>query len=375
MADKYRVLVAAGGTGGHIFPAISIADALRELNPDVEIEFVGTRDRMEWIVVPNAGYKINNIWISGFHRRLTMKNILFPVKLTVSLLQSRSILRRFRPDVVVACGGFVAGPAGWVAGKMKIPVVLQEQNSFPGVTNRLLAKKAQIIFTAFQQAEHYFPKDKIRLMGNPTRKSLLKADKKKGFDRFGFNENKPTLLVMGGSGGARALNDAMLKNLDALHDKLGLQIIWQCGTRYYDDLKVRVNSKKYANLRLLSFLDHMAEAYAVSDLVISRAGAISCAELTMIGKPSILIPSPNVAGDHQTKNAMALADNGATILLKDKELNQRLYKEIEDLYKNPEKLNEISAAAKNMAMPDAAKHIAEEIITLIEKNYKRTGKE
>ncbi len=375
MADKYRVLVAAGGTGGHIFPAISIADALRELNPDSEIEFVGTRDRMEWIVVPNAGYKINNIWISGFHRRLTMKNLLFPVKLTVSLLQSRSILRRFRPDVVVACGGFVAGPAGWVAGKMKIPVVLQEQNSFPGVTNRLLAKNAQIIFTAFQQAENYFPKKKIKLMGNPTRKSLLRADKNKGFERFGFKEGKPTLLVMGGSGGARALNDAMLKNLDALHDKLGLQIIWQCGTRYYDDLKVRVNSNRYANLRLLSFLDHMAEAYVVSDLVISRAGAISCAELTMIGKPSILIPSPNVAGDHQTKNAMALADNGATILLKDKELNQRLYKEIEDLYKNPEKLKKISTAAKNMAMPDAAKHIAKEIITLIEKNYKKTGVE
>ncbi len=212
-------------------------------------------------------------------------------------------------------------------------------------------------------------------MGNPTRKSLLKAEKNKGFERFGFKEGKPTLLVMGGSGGARALNDAMLKNLDALHDKLGLQIIWQCGTRYYDDLKMRVNSIRYANLRLLSFLDHMAEAYAVSDLVISRAGAISCAELTMIGKPSILIPSPNVAGDHQTKNAKALADNGATILLKDKELNQRLYKEIEDLYENPEKLQEISASAKNMAMPDAAKHIAEEIITLIEKNHERTGTE
>lgn len=373
MADKYRVLIAAGGTGGHIFPAISIADALKELNPGIEIEFVGTRDRMEWIVVPNAGYKINNIWISGFHRRLTLKNVLFPVKLGVSLLQSRRIVRQFKPNIVVACGGFVAGPAGWVAAKMDVPIVLQEQNSFPGVTNRLLAKHAHTIFTAFQQAENYFPKDKIKLLGNPTRKSLLRADKEKGFERFGFKEGQPTLLVMGGSGGARALNDALLKNLDALHDELGLQIIWQCGTRYYDELKFRVNSKKYVNLRLLSFLDHIADAYAISDLVISRAGAISCAELTLIGKPSILIPSPNVAGDHQTKNAMALAENGATILLKDKELSQRLYQEIEDLYKNPGKLEELSKAAKNLGMPDAARHIAEEILTIIEKNTKEPG--
>lgn len=370
MDKSYRVLIAAGGTGGHIYPAIAIADALKKQNSATKIEFVGTRDRMEWIVVPKAGYKINNIWISGFHRRLTMKNLLFPVKLLVSLMQSRQILRRFRPDIVIACGGFAAGPAGWMASKLHIPLVLQEQNSFPGVTNRLLAKHAHTIFTAFQQAENYFPKDKIRLLGNPTRKSLLDVDKKSGLQAFNFQKEIPTLLVIGGSGGARALNEAMEFNLEKLHNELGLQIIWQCGEKYYDDLKQRIDTSKYPNLRLEPYLE-IAFAYAASDLVVSRSGAISCAELMMTGKPSILVPSPNVAGDHQTQNAMAMAENGAAIMIRDHELSQRLFEETTKLYRNQEKLNELSLAAKALAMPDAATNIASQIIGIVDNEYLR----
>ncbi|HKJ45835.1 MAG TPA: undecaprenyldiphospho-muramoylpentapeptide beta-N-acetylglucosaminyltransferase [Balneolales bacterium] len=365
MSKEIRILIAAGGTGGHVFPAISIADALRDQSESVKIEFVGTRDKIEWIAVPNAGYPINNIWISGFHRRLTPKNILFPAKLLISIIQSYNIIRKFKPDMVVSCGGYVAGPIGWVAARKRIPLVLQEQNSFPGVTNRLLAKNAVAIFTAFKQADHYFPKGKTLLFGNPTRKSLFNINKENAYKYFGFKPDKSTLVVMGGSGGARALNEAMIKEIDRLHDDLQLQIIWQCGTRYATEMRQRVDRSRYPNLRLLSFIDNMANVYAVSDLIISRAGAGSCAELMLMGKPSILIPSPHVAGDHQTKNAMAMVENGAAILIKDKELNKRFYTEIAGLYNHKERLEEMSNAARKLAIPDAADKIAHKIIEII----------
>lgn len=362
--DKTRILLAAGGTGGHVYPAIAIADALKEEQPDTEILFVGTRDHMEWKAVPNAGYDIRNVWISGFHRRFTIKNLVFPLKLVVSLFQSLRILSAYKPQVVVSCGGYVAGPVGWVAGKMGIPVVIQEQNSFPGVTNRLLAKFASKIFTAFREADKFLPADKTYVSGNPTRASLNNADRDSALRSFSFEKEKPVLLVMGGSGGAKTINDAMKANIESLHDEIGLQIIWQCGSRYYDTLSTDVDTENLKNLRMTAYLDNMAEAYAAADLVISRAGASSCSELMLTGKPSILIPSPNVAGDHQTQNAKAMADAGASLLLEDHKMKETVTELVEKLIRDQQNLKRMNQAALNLAKPDAAKLIAKEILEI-----------
>ncbi|TNE74485.1 undecaprenyldiphospho-muramoylpentapeptide beta-N-acetylglucosaminyltransferase [bacterium] len=361
-----KIVLAAGGTGGHVFPAIAIADALRDSGKSVDLQFIGTKDKMEWIAVPKAGYPIHHIWISGFHRNITLKNLMFPFKLIRSLLQTRDILKKLKPDMVVACGGYVSGPVGYVAAKMGIPVVLQEQNSFPGVTNRLLANKASLIFTAFEQADEFFPSEKTRLLGNPTRKSLIQQVGTEAFASFGFSPNKPTILVLGGSLGAKAINESVANHLDELHNELGLQIIWQCGTRYYDSLSKEIPIQNYPNLRLMSFLDNMPHAYHVADLVMSRAGASSCAELLVTGKPSILVPSPHVAGDHQTYNAMAMVENGAAIMLKDDLLNRQLVPTIRELISDQEQLDRMSALAHSLAKPDAAKEIAKEVLRIIE---------
>ncbi|MFD2532905.1 undecaprenyldiphospho-muramoylpentapeptide beta-N-acetylglucosaminyltransferase [Gracilimonas halophila] len=362
--DNPRILLAAGGTGGHVYPAIAIADALKAENSDTEILFVGTKDHMEWKAVPKAGYDIRNVWISGFHRRFTLKNVLFPVKLITSLVQSLKILAGYKPHVVVSCGGYVAGPVGWVAGKKGIPVVIQEQNSFPGVTNRLLAKFAVKIFTAFKEADRYLPEEKTKVTGNPTRATLTGANKDKALESFGFNADKPVLLVMGGSGGAKTINEAMKANIEQLHDKAELQIIWQCGARYYDELSTEIDTKKLENLRLSAFLENMAEAYAAADLVISRAGASSCSELMLTGKPSVLVPSPNVAGDHQTQNAKAMADAGASKLLEDNAMKETMTELVEQLIYDQENLQRMNQAALNLAKPEAAKLIAKEILEI-----------
>lgn len=362
MSAPLRILLAAGGTGGHVFPAISIADAFRDLKPDAVIEFVGTRDKMEWFAVPKAGYKIHPVWISGFHRRLTLQNALFPLKLVTSIWQSFRILSRVKPDVVICCGGYASGPIGWAATRRGIPVYLQEQNSFPGVTNRMLAGKAQAIYTAFKEADHYFPAGKTQLFGNPTRKSLLKKAGEQSFSFFGFQPGKPTLLIIGGSGGAGPINDAVLKNLDHLHNTLGLQILWQCGARYIDALRKKIVLSQYPRLVLTDFIDRMAEAYETADVVISRAGAGSCSELMLLAKPSILMPSPNVAGDHQTKNARAMAANGAALLIKDQEAGEQLPVALGNLFRDRDLLKKMSDAAFSLARPDAARQIAQDIL-------------
>ncbi|MEX0773520.1 MAG: undecaprenyldiphospho-muramoylpentapeptide beta-N-acetylglucosaminyltransferase [Balneolales bacterium] len=372
--SKYKVLIAAGGTGGHVYPAIAIADALVDTGKDLEINFVGTRDRMEWNAVPKAGYDIHPIWISGFHRRLTFKNLLFPVKLMVSLVQCYFLLKRLKPDVVVSCGGFASGPIGWVAGKLNIPLVLQEQNSFPGVTTRKLGPMAERIFIAFEDAKKNFPADKTELCGNPTRKKITAGDRKQALGDFNFtNKKDKTLLILGGSGGAKTVNEAVFKNLGKLHDDLNLQIIWQCGDIYYDDLHAKIDEKHFENVRLHPFLYEMAHAYAAADLVISRAGALSCAELMLTGKPSILIPSPTVAGDHQTKNAESMVQNGASILLKDKDATESLYDAVKGVITKEEKLRSMSEAAKKLARPDAANVIARQIIELAGQNRERNS--
>jgi UDP-N-acetylglucosamine--N-acetylmuramyl-(pentapeptide) pyrophosphoryl-undecaprenol N-acetylglucosamine transferase len=368
VSRKTRILIAAGGTGGHIYPAIAIADAIIAINSEAVIKFVGTRDRMEWKAVPKAGYEIVSIWISGFHRRFTLKNILFPVKLLVSLIQSWMILSSFKPDLMISCGGFAAGPPGWLAGQRNIPLFIQEQNSFPGITNRLLAKNARLIFTAFKEADHYFPAGKTKLTGNPTRKTLVDVEKQDAYDQFNFSPQKGTLLVLGGSGGARRLNEAVAANMNKLHDELELQIIWQCGGRYYPDLHQRFDHERYSRLRLINFLDHMAEAYAAADVVVCRAGALTCAELSLTGNASILVPSPNVAGDHQMKNAQSLVRAGAALLLEDGNVRDSLHKLVEKLMSNVEKRKTMQQSALRTAKPNAANDIAGMILRTINSN-------
>ncbi len=359
-----RVLIAAGGTGGHVYPAIAIADALRNRHDKTEILFAGTKNHLEWEAVPKAGYDIKGLWISGFHRRFTLKNILFPVKLLASIVQSSGIISNFNPHVVVACGGYAAGPVGWVAAKKNIPLVIQEQNSYPGVTNRLLARHAEVIFTAFENAEQYLPEGKTRMTGNPTRKKLTGVDPHKAYASFDFNENRKTLLVLGGSGGAKTINDAMARNLETLHEELDLQIIWQCGSRYYDELHMKLHTEDYDRLRLEDFLHNMPEAYEAADLVVSRAGALSCSELALTGKPSLLIPSPNVAGDHQTLNARSMVEVGAAELIEDGEAVSTLAEKVKEIIFNEDRLARMKEAALKLSRPDAADHIAKEILEI-----------
>ncbi|MEX0649125.1 MAG: undecaprenyldiphospho-muramoylpentapeptide beta-N-acetylglucosaminyltransferase [Balneolaceae bacterium] len=362
-----RVLMAAGGTGGHVYPAVAIADAVKRNAPDAKILFAGTRDRMEWQAVPKAGYEIKSVWISGFHRRLTAQNLLFPFKLITSLFQSFKILRSFKPDIVVACGGFAAGPIGWTAAKLNIPVVIQEQNSFPGVTNRMLAKYAAAIFTAFDEAKKFFPEEKVKLEGNPVRSQLEKSDRKSSLEAFNFTANAPVLLILGGSGGAKALNDIMSRELPRLHNELGLQVIWQCGERYLDDLRQDIDLKKYSRLRLMSFIDDMPAAYGAADLVVTRAGASTCSELMMAGQPAVLVPSPNVAGDHQKKNAASMVAANAAKLLEENKLKDSFLNTIRELIYDKDELKRMSSAMKQLARPDAASAIAKEIFTIADK--------
>lgn len=364
---KRNILFAAGGTGGHVYPAIAIADAIRALRPAYNIHFVGTKEKMEWTTVPKAGYEISDIWISGFHRKLTLRNLLFPVKLLTSLIQSSSIISQFKPDALVACGGFVAGPVGYVASKKSIPLYLQEQNSFPGVTNRLLSKFARRIFTAFPQAEQYFDNSaQVELSGNPVRTTLLNLNRDHAVKVWDFNNENPVLLILGGSLGAKSINMAILEHLEALHNDQNLNIIWQCGKQYEDYLKAQIQLEDFPNLRLRAYLENMEDAYAAADLIISRAGASSCSELMVTGKPSVLVPSQNVAGDHQTQNARSMVDEGAATLLPDNQIMKELSHTVQGLIHNEEKLSEMSEKALRLGKPNAATQIAEHIIKDIE---------
>jgi UDP-N-acetylglucosamine--N-acetylmuramyl-(pentapeptide) pyrophosphoryl-undecaprenol N-acetylglucosamine transferase len=360
-----RIMLAAGGTGGHVYPAIAIADAIKDLREDAVIQFIGTKKRMEWKAVPKAGYPIRSIWMDGFHRRFTLKNLLFPFKVGVSVMQSLVHLLRFKPDAVVACGGFASAPIGWVAAQKGVPLFVQEQNSFPGATNRLLAKHARKVFTAFKQADQYLNGATTDVAGNPTRASLLNADRDEARKAFGFNNNQPTLLVLGGSGGAKTINDAMLQAIAHLHNDLELNVIWQCGQRYFEAVRTQIKLEKYTNLRLATFIDDMAAAYAVADLAVSRAGASSCSELTLTGTASVLIPSPNVAGDHQHKNAEAMVESGAAELLEDAQAQDQLGSIVERLITDQQQLELMRHKAKELAKPDAAQHIAKEILRSI----------
>ncbi len=358
-----RFIISGGGTGGHIYPAIAIANELKAQFPDAEFLFVGAKDKMEMQKVPQAGYKIEGLWISGLHRKVTLQNALFPVKLASSMFKSYSILRKFKPDVVIGTGGFASGAVLKVAAMLNIPTVIQEQNSFPGITNKLLAKKANAICVAYENLERFFPKNKIRFTGNPVRQDLIDVSSKKeeAISHFHLDANKRTLLILGGSLGARRLNQLIEKDLDFLTG-LDFQIIWQCGKHYLIDY-AKYNENE--NVQVTAFIDRMDLVYAAADIVISRSGASSVSELCIVGKPVIFIPSPNVSEDHQTKNAKAIVDKGGAILIKESELESQFNLVFEALVKDKGKQESLTENIKKLALPNATKDIVEEIKKII----------
>lgn len=361
-----RIIISGGGTGGHTFPAIAIADAIKEKEPTADILFVGAKGKMEMEKVPRAGYPIKGLWISGFHRKLTLRNLLFPVKLLSSMVRAWSILRDFRPDVAVGVGGFASGPVLDVATRMGIPSLIQEQNSYAGATNRLLAGKVGRICVAYDKMERYFPSDKLILTGNPIRKDMLREQpgREAGAAHFGFDPSKPILFVFGGSLGAKSINEAMAANAEMLAGKPEIQILWQMGSLYVEDFG-NCATAQLPHVRAEAFIDRMDMAYAMADLVICRAGALTISELVQLGQPAMLIPSPNVAEDHQTKNAMALVEKSAAVLLPDPEAKERIISRALSLLAQPEELTAMGKNIKAMARPDAAAQIAEEVLQLI----------
>ena len=359
---KPRFIISGGGTGGHIYPAVAIANELKTRFPEAEFLFVGAKDKMEMQKVPQAGYEIKGLWISGIQRKLTLDNAMFPFKLLSSMWNSFKIIKSFKPDVVIGTGGFASGAVLKVASMLNIPTVIQEQNSFPGITNKLLAKKANKICVAYENLERFFPKDKMILTGNPVRQDLINdASKSEAIAYFKLDENKKTVLVLGGSLGARRINQLIEKELDFLLSQ-NIQIIWQCGKLYLNDY-TKYNEKE--NVQVVAFIDKMDLVYAAADVVISRSGASSVSELCIVGKPTIFIPSPNVAEDHQTKNAKAISDKNGAILIKESELETQFETVFSDLISNENKQAELSQNIKKLALPNATKQIADEIIKLI----------
>ncbi len=362
---KLKFILSGGGTGGHIYPAIAIADELKRRHPDAEFLFVGASDKMEMQKVPQAGYKIEGLWIAGLQRKLTFQNLMFPLKLISSLWKSRGIVRKFRPDVAIGTGGFASGPLLQTAVSAGVPSLIQEQNSFPGITNKILSKKADRICVAYDNLERFFPKDKIVLTGNPVRQDLIEIDSKRtdAFGYFNLDPNRKTLLVLGGSLGSRRINQLIEKELVSFIAH-GIQIVWQCGKLYFEEYKHH-SSKE--NIQVLSFIDRMDLAYAAADIIISRAGASSVSELCIVGKPVIFIPSPNVAEDHQTKNAKAIADKGGAIMISERELDSKFESTFSNLINDQNQLSSLGSKMKEQAKVNATKDIADEIEKLIKR--------
>lgn len=362
-----RIIISGGGTGGHIFPAISIAAELKKRDPGTEILFVGAKGGMEMTLVPKHRYKIKGVWISGIARNMTLKNIWknmgVPFKLMVSIMQSRKIIKHFKPDLVVGVGGYASGPLGRAATGKGIPLVINEQNAYPGITNKILAKKAKIILLGNQAAEKYFPGLNTKVTGNPVRASLLTGSRSQGIKRMGLNPNKKVVLALGGSLGAASINNALEKSLQEFV-KNDIQLVWQCGRRYHEELKQRIPSNLL--FRLMPFIDDMANTYAAADLIVSRAGASTISELILLNKPAIIVPSPNVAEDHQTKNALSLVDMRAALMIPDAEVGEKLVNECIGLLKSEIHLAELQQGIEAVPKHDAAKEIVDEIYRILE---------
>ena len=362
MKKQIRIIISGGGTGGHIFPALSIADALKERCPDAEILFVGAENRMEMERVPAAGYSITGLPVAGFDRKNLLKNTGVIFKLLKSMYLARKTLKKFQPDIVVGTGGYASGPTLKAAARMGIPTLIQEQNSYAGITNKLLAKKAAKICVAYEGMERFFPAGKIVLTGNPICKDLtdLEEKRKKACIFFGLDPDMKTVLILGGSLGAKTLNECMIQALPALRDS-GVQFLWQSGKMYFHDSLKQMERYSQRPVKLTEFISRMDMAYSVADLVVSRAGAGSISEFCAAGKPVILVPSPNVAEDHQTRNARALVEKNAAMLVPDAGALQQLIPLALDTVRNPERLKELSANIRKLALPDAADRIVDEI--------------
>ena len=365
MKQSVNIILSGGGTGGHIYPAIAIANELKSIYPNANFLFVGAKDKMEMEKIPEAGYEIKGLWISGIQRQFILKNFSFPFKLISSLSKAYRIIKEFKPDIVIGTGGFASGPTLFIASNRKIKTLIQEQNSYPGITNKLLAKRVDKICVAYDGLERFFPSTKIVKTGNPVRQDLLeiagKGDEAKKF--FNLNSDKKTLLIIGGSLGARAINNLIEKHIDWLVSK-NLQVIWQTGKLYYEEFK------KYDHLdgiQTHAFLNKMDLTYAAADFIISRAGAGSISELCIVGKPVIFIPSPNVAEDHQTKNALAVVNSNAALMLKESELDM-FQSNVVALLENEELQQTLSKNIKKLALPNATKDIVEEIVKLINRS-------
>jgi UDP-N-acetylglucosamine--N-acetylmuramyl-(pentapeptide) pyrophosphoryl-undecaprenol N-acetylglucosamine transferase len=360
------LIVSGGGTGGHIFPAIAIANAFKARYPDSEILFVGAKGRMEMTRVPEAGYRIIGLWISGLQRNLSLSNLMFPVKVISSLVSAARILRKFKPHAVVGTGGYASGPIMIAATRAGIPTLIQEQNSFAGLANKRVASKVETVCVAYEGMEKYFPKEKIVLTGNPVRKDLLEISSKRteALNHFGFDSATRTLLVLGGSLGARTINESVLAGFEQLVDAR-IQIIWQTGKVYFDSIKDRLASHDLRKIRVAPFVKEMDLAYAAADVVISRAGAIAVSELCIAGKPVILVPSPNVAEDHQTKNAVALVKDDAALMIADKQAKEVLVYEALRLLFDEQRCQKLSAHISKRAMPRATETIVDELEKII----------
>jgi len=363
---KLKIIISGGGTGGHIFPAIAIANAIKEKFLDADILFVGAEGKMEMEKVPAAGYKIIGLPIMGLQRRLTFENLKFPFKLLASMLKANKIIKDFNPDVVVGVGGYASGPLLKAATKRGIPALIQEQNSYPGITNKLLANKVQKICVAYQGMERFFPKDKIIITGNPVRQDIKNLDEKRvlGLEYFGLQPTKKIVLVIGGSLGARTINESIEASLEAFVQN-NVQLLWQTGSWYAERAAKAVENFNSLGIKTMPFIIKMDYAYAVADVVISRAGASSISELCLVGKPSVFVPSPNVAEDHQTKNAMALVNQNAAILVKDIEAKENLVQETLSLIKDEAKQALLKENITKMAFKNSASIIADEVVKLV----------
>jgi UDP-N-acetylglucosamine--N-acetylmuramyl-(pentapeptide) pyrophosphoryl-undecaprenol N-acetylglucosamine transferase len=362
---KLKVIISGGGTGGHVFPAISIANALKGLNQDVNILFVGAENKMEMVKVPEAGYEIVSLPVIGFERKFSLRIFDFFFKLRKSLKKARKIIKDFQPDVVVGVGGFASGPMLRIANRKGIPSLIQEQNFYAGITNKLLSKNVDKICVAYTGMEKYFPGDKIVLTGNPVRQNLCNLQNKKelAIEHFGLSKSLPVILILGGSLGARTINESVWSQLEQIEHS-DVQIIWQTGKLYYNEALNRTKKYKRGNLKVYDFILKIDFAYAVADIIVSRAGAVTISELCLAGKPSILIPSPNVAEDHQTKNAMALVNKNAAIIIKDHDAVKELVKQALGLIHNKSQMQGLSKNIRKLALKNSAEKIADEISKL-----------
>jgi UDP-N-acetylglucosamine--N-acetylmuramyl-(pentapeptide) pyrophosphoryl-undecaprenol N-acetylglucosamine transferase len=365
-SSPYRLIISGGGTGGHIFPAVAIANAFRERHPDADILFVGAQGKMEMTRVPEAGYKIVGLWISGLQRRLTLTNLLFPLKVLVSLVKARRIVKDFKPHVVIGTGGFASSPVMLAATRLGVPSLIQEQNSYAGLANKQVAGKVSKVCVAYAGMEKYFPAAKIVFTGNPIRKDILTVATKreKALSHFGFDGRIRTLLIIGGSLGARTINESILHGIEKLIDA-GVQVIWQTGKGYYETYKAQLGKYDLRKIRVHDFVREMDLAYAAADVVISRSGALSVSELCVAGKACILVPSPNVAEDHQTKNALALSEQDAAILITDKDADATLVETALKLLFDEQRATRLQANITRLAKPDATADIVQQIEKLI----------